>query len=90
MLDPNTFTTEDTALAAYLVYLGFRLIAIDNHNRLTTFTFERTSEAIDKARESFELGIAVGNILLFFRAYKKLLHEAVRDRSRQDNNDSRS
>lgn len=85
MLESTTFTTDDTSLAAYLVYLGFRLISTDKSARVVTFTFERTGDAIDKAKESFEMGTAVGNIPLFFRAYKRLLYEAVR--GRQNNND---
>ena len=82
-LQNHTFETTDTAIAAYLCYLGFRLIKIDSASFRSIFIFERTSEAIDQAANSFEASIAVGNIPLFFRQYKKLLNEVTKAK---DNN----
>ena len=75
-----TYNTPDTAIAAYLCYLGFRLLKIDSDTYRSTFMFEKNSEAIEQAAESFEASIAVGNIPLFFRQYKKLLHEVTKSK----------
>lgn len=77
-LQNHTFETPDTAIAAYLCYLGFRLLRIDSASFRSIFVFEKTSETIDQAANSFEASIAVGNIPLFFRQYKKLLNEVTK------------
>lgn len=68
------YSTSDTALAAWLISQGFELIDLDySHPSSVTFLFEFDGQSFSKAVKTFQIGTAEGNILAFFRAYKRLL-----------------
>jgi len=71
----GTFKTADTALAAWLIIKGIRLEKIDTEGFPATFAFERSNGDLQELTDAFNFGIAEGNILQFFRAYKYLLSE---------------
>jgi len=68
------YSTNDTALAAYLVSQGYELLELDfNNNSHVTFIFSPEPATISDCVRSFEAGLAEGNIMAFFRNYKRLL-----------------
>ena len=72
----NKYQTSDTALAAYLISQGYEYLELDVSNpRSAVFFFENNSSAFQESLKQFQLGEASGNILAFFRAYKKLLFQ---------------
>ena len=74
------YKTSDTATAAYLCCCNFKLVRMElDPNNRTIFIFEDSSESLEQAVHSFEIGTAVGNITTFFRQYRRLLKE-VRER----------
>tara|TARA_Y100000310_G_scaffold298018_1_gene331553 strand:+ start:8071 stop:8328 length:258 start_codon:yes stop_codon:yes gene_type:complete len=73
-LSDGTYFTNDTTLAAWLISQGFELLDLDNSNPSSVaFLFDNNGQEFSKAIKLFQLGMATGNILTFFRAYKHLL-----------------
>jgi len=71
----STFRTTDTALAAWLIIKGIRLEKIDTEGFPASFAFDSANGDLQELTDAFNYGIAEGNILQFFRAYKYLLSE---------------
>jgi len=70
----DTFSTNNTALAAWLVSQGFELLDLDFSNPdSVAFLFRDDTQALHKAIRLFELEEAEGNINAFFRSYKRML-----------------
>ena len=69
----STYSTADTALAAWLYANGFQLLKIDRSEFPSIFHFEDSSEELTQLVHDFQAGKAEGNIIIFFRAYKILL-----------------
>ena len=73
-LSKDTFSTSDTALAAWLVSQGFELLDLDfSRSSSVAFLFSNDTEVLSQAVKTFQLGEAEGNVLAFFRAYKRML-----------------
>ncbi len=66
------FTTQNTALAAYLQTQGFELIEMTLWQTPVSFTFEACAELQDEVRQ-WDLGKAAGNICIFFANYRALI-----------------
>jgi hypothetical protein len=72
----SAFVTSDTALAAWLVSRGFELQNLDNSRpNSVAFLFADSNDELVKAVKIFQLGTAEGNILAFYRAYKRLVSQ---------------
>lgn len=70
----NIYSTNNTALAAWLVSQGFKLLDLDfSDPRTVAFLFNNDTEALQQAIRLFQLEEAVGNIGAFFRAYRRML-----------------
>lgn len=69
----DRFITRDTALAAWLYSNGYMLAEVDRRNHPVVFYFTRDSEEMDNLIRDFQVGRAEGNVVMFFRAYKKML-----------------
>jgi len=73
---PETFSTNDTALAAWLISQEFELLSMDNSQpNSVVFLFPNNDEKINKAVSQFQLGTAKGNVISFYRAYRYLIDE---------------
>ena len=73
-ISKNTYSTNDTALAAWLISQGFELLGLDStRSNSVAFLFEDSSKAFAEAIKKFQLGTAEGNVMAFFRAYRRLL-----------------
>lgn len=70
------FTTRDTALAAWLYSQGFDLLGVEREDSASSFHFDNTTQALRESVRLFQAGKAEGNILIFYRAYKKMLRHA--------------
>lgn len=70
-----TYSTKDTALAAYLHTEGFELIDVDSSSFPSIFHFKDDNPKIREYVHAFQSGKAEGNIAMFFRAYKIMLSE---------------
>ena len=66
------FTTQNTALAAYLQTQGFELIEMTLEQSPVSFTFEACKELQDEVRQ-WDMGRAAGNICVFFANYRSLI-----------------
>lgn len=72
----KVYSTQNTALAAFLYSQGFEYLGTDKSKYpVVSFQFENASKNFTEAVTAFEIGKAEGNIVLFFRAYKKMLDE---------------
>jgi hypothetical protein len=72
----SAFTTNDTALAAWLISRGFELQDLDDSRpNSVAFLFDNSNQELSKAVKTFQLGTAEGNILAFYRAYKRLVSQ---------------
>ena len=70
----DIYSTNDTALAAWLVSQGFKLLDLDFTNPKTVaFLFNNDTEALQQTIRLFKLDEAEGNISAFFRAYRRML-----------------
>jgi len=69
----NVYSTTDTALAAWLYSQGFELTDVDSSNFPSVFYFENSNPKLQQTVHDFQCGKAEGNVIVFFRAYKKLL-----------------
>lgn len=72
------YRTTDTAEAAWLYCKGFELLDVEVHNFRKTgepsvFIFKNNSLELNKAAFLFQCGQAEGNIITFFRAYKRMI-----------------
>jgi len=67
------YSTRDTALAAWLYSNGYPLADVDRRNIPVVFYFTRDSKKMGNLIRDFQVGRAEGNVVLFFRAYKKML-----------------
>jgi len=67
------FSTTDTALAAWLYSQGFDLADVDSSKFPSVFYFSNSDPKLQESVRTFQCGKAEGDILAFFRAYKKLL-----------------
>jgi hypothetical protein len=74
----NGFGTTDTALAAYLIYLGFS-VSIDTSAFPVSYRFEETHE-LSEAVTNWKAGTTSGNPRRFFDSYKDLLRRIKGDR----------
>jgi hypothetical protein len=80
-LDNIDFTTTDTAIAAYLISEGFPYPTIKHtqpNECVFCFTKDDKNFDYEKYYRNYRLGIATGNIVLFFKAYKELLKQVHR------------
>lgn len=72
--DLQNYSTNDTALAAYLISQGYELLELNfNNGSHVTFMFSPEPASIAECVRNFEAGTAEGNIMAFFRNYKRLL-----------------
>ncbi len=69
----SDFTTMDTALAAWLYSEGNMPLKIETNGSITIFCFKNSNLKFRRLVEQFQSGQAKGNIVLFFRAYKRML-----------------
>jgi hypothetical protein len=77
----TTFSTPNTALAAYLISEGFELLKTNTTNpQEIVFIFDNTLSSLAEAVRSYNMGIAEGNIPTFYINYKKLVAVAQRER----------
>lgn len=68
------YQTTDTALAAYLVIEGYKLLRTDNSNpKSVVFYFKTDGAEFDEAVNQFELGTAQGNIVNFYHTHRRLV-----------------
>ena len=70
--------TSDTALAAYLIYLGFSADIRDS-DFPASFRFAHSPD-LDKAVADWETGMATGNVRLFYNSYRMLLKRIKGDK----------
>jgi len=70
--DGSLFKTNNTALAGYLYSLGYHHIDTDVSQYPAVFSFEGDG-TLKEAVKNFQLAKAEGNIVLFFRGYRKML-----------------
>lgn len=70
--DDNLFKTHDTALAGYLYSLGYTHTDTDVTQFPAVLVFE-LSDGLKEAVHNFQLAKAEGNIVLFFRGYRRML-----------------
>lgn len=76
-----TFSTPNTALAAYLLSEGFELASKDVTNpQEISFVFNNTSPKLSELVRAFNMGTAQGNITTFYYNYRKLVSIAQRER----------
>ena len=69
------FRTSSTPLAAYLISEGFIIESTIQENGKVFFLFEDDNETFAKCVRDYELGRAMGNIAVFFNAYRSLLKQ---------------
>ena len=69
----NLYSTTDTALAAWLYSQGLELADVDSSEFPSVFYFKNSDPKLQQIVRDFQCGKAEGNIIVFFRAYKKLL-----------------
>lgn len=74
----NGFSTNDSGLAAYLIYLGFP-VEVDTQKFPATYHFASSSE-LETHVLNWKSGSAPGNIRLFFDSYKNLLRRVKGER----------
>lgn len=79
--EDNYYTTTDTAEAAWLYSQGYELLDVIVRNFRKTgepsvFVFLNNSPDIKRTAFLFQCGKAEGDILTFFRAYKRMLAKA--------------
>lgn len=77
----GSYTTTDTAEASWLYSQGFELtdVIVKDFKRTgepSIFVFKNNSPDIKRAAFLFQCGKAEGDILAFFRAYKRMLARA--------------
>jgi len=74
-IDDNNdcYLTTDTALAAWLYTQGFELVDIKTESFPSVFYFENSNSKLTESVRIFQRGEAEGNILTFFRAYRRLV-----------------
>ena len=70
--DDSLFKTNNTALAGYLYSLGYHHVDTDVSQYPAVFSFEDDG-SLKEAVRNFQLAKAEGNIVLFFRGYRKML-----------------
>jgi len=77
----TTFSTPNTALAAYLISEGFELLDKNTTNpQEIIFIFDNTSVQLSETVRAFNMGIAEANIPTFYINYKKLVAVTQRER----------
>lgn len=69
----NRFATPDTALAAWLYSQGFELLDVESGTPSSFFIFSSENPHLADYVRDFECGRAVGSVLTFYLAYKKML-----------------
>ena len=68
------YRTPDTALAAWLLSQGFTLLELDDSKPFSiSFLFKDDSTELPKCIHDFQAAKAEGNIVAFFRAYRRLV-----------------
>lgn len=77
----DRYHTADTAEAGWLYSRGFELLDVQVNSFIkdrkpSIFIFKNNSPELNRAAFLFQCGQAEGNILSFFRAYKKMLARA--------------
>jgi len=75
-----TFSTSNTALAAYLASEGFELAdKTISDSQEVVFIFANNSKELKALIHAFDMGTAQGNIALFYYNYRKLVGLARRE-----------
>lgn len=67
------FRIADTAIAAWLISQGVELYGLDSSDPQNVYFVFPADGNITKLVNQFELGVAVGNVGVFYRAYRHLL-----------------
>ncbi len=82
----SLYSTKDTALAAWLYCKEFELVKVDTSVFPTIFYFRNDIPDLQKFVHMFEVGVAEGNVVLFFRGYKTMLSK-IKDNGRRRGNE---
>ena len=71
------YRTNNTALAAFLAVSDIKLIKLDTTEKPAAFIFESTNGTIDKLIFQWDSGLAEGNIVSFYKAYKSFVRQIM-------------
>lgn len=74
-MDNHQFTTEDTAVAAWLSIKGISLIRIDHDRFPSSFVFDDPLSVCTRLSNDFYFGKAEGNISNYHQAWRALIRE---------------
>jgi hypothetical protein len=81
--DNPLYSTNNTALAAYLHSEGFELLDVDTSDFPAIFNFRNDNPKLMEFVRAFQVGKAEGNIGLFFRSYRIMIAEIKDGRKRR-------
>lgn len=73
------YRTNNTALAAFLAVSDVKLVKLDTTATPAEFIFESTNGTIDKLIFQWDSGLAEGNIVSFYKAYKSFVRQIMGD-----------